>query len=1157
MKKTQPMKLRIFLDLAFLLAACFMSFQLTFARGPEPNPLSDKRMAGYHFSVVCTGQFQPSSAVLTYPVKKADYMKYDFLVKLMPCLVMDGKLVYPSQFRDVKVEDFPGGVEASFSYENTRIMTRITPLLVGRGAGTWKGAALYEVTATPAREVLVLLGKGTSMNLIWEFPTSFMVKDSTIDIGDISRINKETIGFHSGKEDLNVLVKSSSPVVTGSLAGNNRQAYVRFPGGSGYVLTAFSDHATDMAALGKLNFEAEKDKVTEYYRELNRTALDTPEPLMNQAFTSAMYNLEYSWFEPFGWGECLHHWLALWHMQVGAAADLIGQEDRSRSCILEHAHHLLKDGSVPQFMPNRATKKDFGGSNQYWAWQIRHYLNQTGDMAFAREIIPYLDTVISQTLKEYDPDGDLLAMWGLQIGNQEDFVGNPYNGSVPSMELYNMFMTRAELSRFTGDAKSTSLWMNKASIVKTRLYKELWMNDLGRFAYYKDPSGTKMLDGQYETYLYPLIYDVVDEYDQYSGLRHLKDRLIGENGAVFLSNNFAWHVTGNVSTWGMQSGLAQQPWAAEGFSKAGLNNETWKPLKAMADWAQDINHRGSWPETGPEPTPAYFTPPAGLYIVAVTEALFGIHGHAPEGYVEISPSFPDQWPYANLNLPGYKIRYTRSRNVIDYSIESEKNLPFKIRWRLPVSKIRSCTVNNKTVPYSIVPGVNHIVLCIDIPAGTKTALHFDFEPAPFKITVPHSIAEGEQFNLSIEGASISKITDRYGVLENLAVKSTTAFSSGIRRSLLEPYLGFNQLGLLNFSRRTFFIDCIAEGGIPFIASVDMNILPRFEAEAVNVPGEGNGQNKLQIMLRNNTEKDLAGSAEITISKNDYPLQVNLSPRSEQKIDIPLPSVLDFASGDNLARISLTGEVPLIVHFTVKESDHQAHFEPIMLPAKDLIADTLWGTLRVMPGFPHIFFTFTNYGWPRPMEALQNTKEVDVPRIPGLKFSLAGRHFLPVSHLAGKVSCRIDLGKKNYKKIYLLVLPFTDNHTMFSPVARISAYSNRQIIYSRTLNYPGDVDYWVPDKNPTSFASYREPRPDRFELLPLLKGEMTDWKEGMPPAFPESKWWSTSLPVVSESCLMNVIEINLEKPGELDYLIFEVLGVMPAFGIVAATAELGE
>jgi len=137
----------------------------------------------------------------------------------------------------------------------------------------------------------------------------------------------------------------------------------------------------------------------------------------------------------------------------------------------------------------------------------------------------------------------------------------------------------------------------------------------------------------------------------------------------------------------------------------------------------------------------------------------------------------------------------------------------------------------------------------------------------------------------------------------------------------------------------------------------------------------------------------------------------------------------------------------------------------------------------------------------------------------------------------------------------LVIPFVDNHNMFAPVARITAYNNNDIVYTRTLNYPGDVDYWVPDKNPTSFASFRSPRPDRFELLPRLNPDSLDWAEGKAPAFPQPKWWSTSLPVVTESCLMNVIEINLNKPGELDNLVFEVMGVMPAFGIVAVTAEL--
>ncbi len=106
-------------------------------------------------------------------------------------------------------------------------------------------------------------------------------------------------------------------------------------------------------------------------------------------------------------------------------------------------------------------------------------------------------------------------------------------------------------------------------------------------------------------------------------------------------------------------------------------------------------------------------------------------------------------------------------------------------------------------------------------------------------------------------------------------------------------------------------------------------------------------------------------------------------------------------------------------------------------------------------------------------------------IPGLKFTLAGRQFLP-GFPPGREGIRQDTPcqKENTKRYTCLYCPLWTIIPCSAPVARVTAYSNRQIIYSRTLNYPGDVDYWVPDKNPTSFASYREPRPDRFELSAL-------------------------------------------------------------------------
>ncbi len=159
----------------------------------------------------------------------------------------------------------------------------------------------------------------------------------------------------------------------------------------------------------------------------------------------------------------------------------------------------------------------------------------------------------------------------------------------------------------------------------------------------------------------------------------------------------------------------------------------------------------------------------------------------------------------------------------------------------------------------------------------------------------------------------------------------------------------------------------------------------------------------------------------------------------------------------------------------------------MLPAGDLIADTLWNTLRVMPGFPHIFFTFTNYGSPRPMEALRHTKEVEVPQIPRTEIQSCRKAVFPGFPPGRKGFCQnTPCQKENTKRYTCLYCPLWTTIPCLRRLHELAAYSNRQIVYSRTLNYPGDVDYWVPDKNPTSFASYREPRPDRFELLPLLE-----------------------------------------------------------------------
>ena len=1118
--------------------------------GEGEHQSGNKHMAAHHYTVVCTGNAMPSSVILTYPLYEYRVQDYNFLLKLMPGIESGKEKIFPSRFRETRVKDIPGAVDARMAFGDTELTTRITPLLIGRGADSWQGAVLYEVEAAGGEDVLVELGGGETINLIWGFENSIMKKDSVAPLLQPIIIDGAGMEFIGGKDRLHMGLRTS-----GSLHGQT----VRLKGGKGHILVVYSEAKEDIGRLLAMDPAGEKQKVEAYYANLLEASVLTPERLMNEAFASAIYNLEYSWLEPFGWGECLHHWLALWYMQVTAAAEWIAQGDRSRSSILEHGRGAFENGAIPMFIPNHLKqgmkRRDWGGANTFWVWQVRHYVKMTGDRDFAREVLPMVEDCIRQSLEEYDPDGNMLLAWGLQIGNQEDFVANPWDGAVPTMELYNMCQTMAELCDFTGDEHNASRWESRAEQTLDALYRELWQKDLGRFAYYRDPTGMLMPEGQYQTYLYPAIFGIGDEYDRYSGIRHLRDRLADTAGAVFATNHFPFHIPDFTSTWGMQRGAAQQPWAAMGYAAMGMNELTWKPLLTMARWAQDPRREGSWPETGPEPTPAYFTPPAGLYISTVIEALFGFTRDVPGKYMTLSPSFPEHWPGASLNLPGLKADYSRKKNRLDYRIENSEGLSLKVRWSLPVSEISRCRVNGKEVAHTLEPGINRVILCFDVPDAREARIQIEYRPLEYRLDAPGSLCEGDELDVTLEGARILSLTDRAQVLDRISVTGPGRLSGRISTGLLDPYLKYGKLGQLNFSRRSLFLDCESPGGTGFILPVDLSILPRWEAASkgsTRGPGE---KQSLSFMLRNNSGQPFGGRIRVQTGDRTTDLEAKLGARSEAEFRLELPAVTGLNQGENRATVSVPGEAHITFPFRVRDQEKEAVFLTQPLPPEELIADRQWFNLRVMPGYPHIFFTFSPGRIPEPMEALEGISRLEVEDVPGLEFSFKERHFLPLSHLSGRTSCRIPLKKEVYRKVYVLMLALVDNHNMFSDVARITAFSGAAPKYSRTLRYPGDVDYWVSHRNPTSFATFRGKREAPQTLLPLLGKEQSDWKEGTPPAFPQSEWWSGSLPLEFESCVMSLIEIDPGRPVELDHLVVESLGALPAAGIVAVSGEL--
>ncbi len=1138
---------------------------------PAVDRVPMERMAAFHRSVIATHETDVTSAFMTYFKSHPEQIKHDFLVKIVPCLDKGGIIPAPSNATDVHVEDFPGGVQARFKIGDVEVTADLAPLLVGRNVQTWEGAAVYSITTNPPTPVVLRIGGGTSVCFLMGTPPAFVGPD-TVAPKEARVVGGNAATFQSGEDPFQMAVRATGTVERNADTG---QLTARFADGSGAVVMAYADAPERALELSQTDPQADRKTVDDYYAKLLESRIETPDENLNAAFSAAIITLEYSWIEPYGWIETIHHWLALWHMQHTAGAEWLGQEDRSRLCTLTHGRMLLPNGAVPQLWPNGQTHRDFGGSNQFWAWQARHYMDFTGDKEFAKQFAPMLDRVLNQTLNEYDPDGNMLLGWSQQIGNQEDMIGTPYDGTTPSIEGMNIMGTRiAAQQMMPGSWEELNTWADRSNLAKQRLREKLWISDLGRYGFFIDPLGYPRLDGQYHTLIYPTLFSNVEyshPFEQYLSLRHLLDRLTGPGGDVYCSNNFPNHVSG---TWGMQSGAAQQPWAAWGLANAGMRNEAWRPLKAVADWVMDPNHRGSWPEVAQEPIPAYFSPPAGLFIASVIESIFGLHVNG--NGLGIAPCFPDAWDKASVHLPNFNAEFRREGNRLLYTVETKKALAPYINWCLPLSRSKRVTINGVSVPtFDDMPSVSGTIAYAPKPAKaldptTSTRIEVEYEPVELKAEYPPVLAEGRPLEVALTGnAAISEVMDPCHVLRSFRIDADKVHAL-LAFDLLKPYLGYGRLGLMNFARRTFFVKCSLKDSIESaLLPINVTVLPLAEAAFGDEARINENKATAPLILRSNGNDpwDSSDFGNILMGTTTQSLDVTFEQDNrEQTVPFAIPAdrVAQLSPGDNDVTVGVDPggwptedlQVTLTARRIFESGPLAAHaasrMSQIALPEDKLMPDTDWRKLRDFPGFPHVPWSNS----PPALEKLEGQTELAPPELPQVRFALPQRKFVPVSWKMGQPCFTLDLGGRMVKKLYVLVIPYLENHDMFAEVARMTIRGDKgAVLNTRTLRTPGDLDWWPSaEVFGDVWTTAHHGRADRHGLLPMLKEGETDWPMAHPPVFPQPEYWATCLPVITGSCTMNVVELDLRTIKPVQSLVIETLGANPALGVVAVTAE---
>lgn len=1122
------------------------------------------RMAAFHQTLVSTDELKPNSMLETYMDDKFSHVVHYQLAKIAPSIMLDGN-AYGCRFAyDVDTNPIYGGVLSTYRIGGVKLKTEIIPLMRGRDEQAWYGVALYRISTEPATAIRIKCGEGSEMSGFTDNRALRLRSDKVGAAADTAISDDGVYLLNSEGHSLTVGVQATGQTNIVEGDGGGKILDVSFESGRGEMLLSFSADADEAKELLRLDAGVARKEVQQHYNKLLQSKIKTPSPVLDEAFKHAIITNEYVWLNPYGWMECIHHWTAMWHMQNSAAACWLGQEERSKACLKSYSEKMTPDGQIMHLVPGGHTFRSFGGSNQFYLWQGKHYLDFTNDHSMREYLSPYFDKAIKLTYDEYDPDGDMLLGWGFQIGNQEDFIVTPYNGTTPTIEGIQMLRARADMAKEFGDVETERIFRNRINIAMSRLKSELWQKDIGRFIYFKDPDGNKRLDGQYHTFIYPSIYDITDPLDNWSSIRHVRDRLTNEDGGVYCSNQFGEHVNG---TWGMQAGAAQQPWAAMGLAAVGLRNEAYRPLKWIAEFVNDEVHKGSWPEVAFEVMPAYFSPPSGLYIQAMVEAIFGLKLNKPDGILSISPSFPDDWPEAELSLPHFQVRYEKENNTYRYEVDSNELFKRKLRWKLPVGDVVSARLNGKKTPYQVAPGVGCIVVSVDTKAMKSSEFVIKLKPSNYLVEQPRSIAEGDAFTLNVKDCEIVRVDDRADVLSSLEIKDGRVLKGRVGDGLLGDYLKYGRLGLMNFARRSFFILCRTRAGTEFWVPVDITILPRSEATFI---GQLQKDGTVEVKIRNNTSSALSGTVGISAGRYDVFFDVDILARSEETYTAKIPekAIGLLSVGDNRTTLTLPdGSIlePVLTASDIFRDVEQLNkyaaerIVSIELPENLLRDDTQWKQWSAVYTYPH-----GQWANSRPVLEGLNASKIQIPQLPGVVFKINDRKVVPVSARAGQPFVEIDLKQQPYKKIYLLVACLADNHDMFAQLGQITVQRKnidteqaRQIgpgQFVKKLYMPGDLDWWSPESIVGVFSTAKRERKDRYGLLPLLKENESDWTLAKPPAFPQIEYWATGLSYRTLSAEMNVIEVDMGKMTIADSLRVSTNGPDACLAVIAVSGE---
>jgi hypothetical protein len=512
-------------------------------------------------------------------------------------------------------------------------------------------------------------------------------------------------------------------------------------------------------------------------------------------------------------GTCWQHGAVGWRMPLNGwraayAGDAVGRHDRARihfdnyaasqvtaiEPVIPHPAQdeklnlarALKKWGTPMYSngyisrnPNDAGKMHHYDMNLCYIDELLWHFNWTGDMEYVEKMWPTLERHLAWEKRNFDPDGDGLYDAYASIWASDALQYS--SGGVTHSSAYNYRANKMAAEIATKIGQDPKPYADEAAKILKAINAQLWINNLGNWAEYKDLLGNKTVhpNAALWTIYHAIDSDIHTPFQSYQATRYVDTeiphipvsakRLKDEGYQTVSTTNwlpYSWSIN-NVA-------FAEVAHTCLAYWQAGRSEEAFKLFKSSI---LDGMYLGASPgnigqisfyDAARGECYRDFGDPVGVYSRALIQGLFGILPDAMNNRLEIRPGFPSAWDSASISTPDIDFDFQRKGLKDTYTVNChfQKALSLDLLVKAKMDKIKSLKVNGTAQNWSLAENVGLPLVKISVPASSGYIVEIEWAGNRIQSSqYARSVAEGDAWTLEAS-APAKELYDPQGVLKN-------------------------------------------------------------------------------------------------------------------------------------------------------------------------------------------------------------------------------------------------------------------------------------------------------------------------------------------------------------------------------------------------------